>query len=86
MRESRHPSPLRGGVGGGGQRALNFAQNAFKIAKHVVIPETQHTITFSLDLSRSHFVSRSLHIVLATIKLDDEFRPAANEIDNERAD
>jgi len=34
------PSPSRGGVGSGGQRALNFAHYAVEVIKHVVVPKT----------------------------------------------
>jgi hypothetical protein len=43
------PSPLRGGVGGGGQRGLNLSQYTVNIPKHIVVPETQNAVPIRFD-------------------------------------
>jgi hypothetical protein len=77
---------LRGGVGGGGQRALNLAQHSVKIAEHLMIPEPQHAVATGLNLACPRIVCGTLRVMLSAIQLDDELGLAAGEIDNERSD
>ena len=83
---ARLPSPLRGGVGGGGQRALNLTWHPFKISKHIMIPETQNAIAGGFNTARAQCVGRLLPIMLATVEFDDELCFTTGEINNERAD
>jgi len=65
---------------------LNFAENTIYIAKHVVIPETQHAIAFGFDLPCPHRVSSSLLIVLTTVQFDNDFCAVTHEVHDEWAD
>jgi hypothetical protein len=80
------PSPLRGGVGGGGQRALNLAQHPVEISKHFMVPEPQHAVAAGFDLQRTPIVCATLRVMLSAIQLNDELGLAAREIDDERSD
>jgi hypothetical protein len=79
----RFPCPLRGGLGGGGQRALNFAQYPFEILENVVIPEAQDAIARSFNALCSRRIRRLLPIVLPAVEFNHQLCPAACEIDNE---
>jgi len=83
---ARLPSPLRGGVGGGGQRALNLAQHPFKIAKYIVIPEAQNAIAGGLNTLRAQRIGRLLPIMLPAIEFDDELCLPTGKIHDKWAD
>ena len=79
----RLPSPLRGGVGGGGQRALNFVEYPVDICQHVVIPEAKDTIAGGFDETCSRLIRYLLPIVLTAIEFNHELCPTACEINDE---
>ena len=68
------PSPLWGGVRGGGRRygALNLLKHTFDIPEHVVVPKPQHAIAAALDHFRPLHIRRNVEPVLAAIDLDDD--------------
>ena len=68
------------------QRALNFVEDALKVAQHVVIPEAQNAIAGCFNSLRSRYIGRLLPIVLAAVELDHELCLAAGEIDDEGTD
>lgn len=79
-------TPKRSFGYGGGQRGLYLGENTVDISKHLVIPKAQHAMTARFDLTRATCIGSSLLIVLTTIKLDNQSRLAADEVDDERAD
>jgi len=58
---------------------LDHDQNAFKIAKNIVIPESKHSKTFS-DQEAISCRIRGRFIVLSTVHLDDDPSFTTNEI------
>jgi hypothetical protein len=77
---------LRGGVGGGGPRALNVVEHAFNISQDVIVPEAQNTISGCFDNPSASKVFVSLPFVLAAIDLDHQLGFATDEISDEWSD
>ncbi len=69
---------------------VNRAQNLFKqavhIARNVVIPKSQRQVTHRLQDSGSIRITISVLVMLTAIKLHDELRVRAEEIDDETID
>src|SRR5260370_40645220 len=77
------PSPLWGGVRGGGRRygALNLLKHAIDIRQHVVIPKAQNAIAVRFENLAALLVGRCPHRMLATVGLaDDQPSRMAHEI------
>ena len=79
------PSPLWGGVGGGGDRAPNDLKHAINVSKHVVIPEAQDTIALRFEKLGALQISVDGFSVLPAINLNDQPGLMARKIDNVRA-
>jgi hypothetical protein len=82
------PSPLWGGVGGGGRRERipYFRQDAINVRQHVIVPEAQHTVAVSFETPCARFVFRRLPLVLAAVDLDDQLRSMTCEVRDARPD
>jgi len=78
------PSPLWGGVGGGGRcdGARNLGKDAVYIGQHLVIPESQHAVTVSLKSFRTFLIYDDILHVLPTVNFNNEFGAMAREIRN----
>ena len=81
----RLPSPLPGGVGGGGQRVLNLVQYTVEISEHVVVPETKNAITGRFNLTLAPNIGSLLPIMLSAVECDDNLRLSAAEVHDEGA-
>lgn len=66
------------------QRGSDYGPDTFGIAKHIIIPEAYHPISFALDHSGSFRIS--LDAMLASINLNHEPRLMTREINNEVPD
>jgi hypothetical protein len=60
---------------------MNGSQNAFEIAKNIIIPKSKHSVAVLSQAAISYDVCRRF-TVLATVNLNDEKSFAANEITN----
>jgi hypothetical protein len=58
---------------------LNLSQNAFEIAKHIVVPETKHSVTFLAQTTISYRI-RGRPVVLSTIDFNNQKSFTAHEI------
>ena len=76
------PSPLWGGVGGGGRRyrAQNVLKNLVDVREHVVIPVAQHAIAVRFENPCALFVSNHSLCMLAAINLHDDALGVTREI------
>jgi hypothetical protein len=64
-------------------RAQNLFQHAINISNYVVVPKPQDEITHGFQDRSSVGVTPPLHIMLAAIKLKDQFRLHAEEVHDE---
>ncbi|APU28849.1 hypothetical protein UYA_03540 [Ectopseudomonas alcaliphila JAB1] len=64
----------------------NFKTNLFKyslrFSQYLMIPETQHTIASSLQITLTLLIVFRLQLMLPTVQLDDEPTFSADEIDD----
>jgi hypothetical protein len=58
---------------------LNRHQDAFGISKHIVVPESQHSVTFVHQATIADYIGGRL-IVLPAIDLNDQPAFATNEV------
>ena len=63
----------------------DYLPDAFDIAQHLVIPESQHTIAMFAEPSIAHGVSSALGM-LATVNLDDQPFLSTDEINDVPSD
>ena len=76
------PSPLWGGVGGGGRNCFAYdGQNTIDVRQHIVVPEPQETIAIGFKPPRPHGVTRSFG-VLAAVDLNDKLLAVADKVSN----
>src|SRR5207344_831378 len=78
------PSPLWGGVGGGGgcEHVRNRLEHTVDIRQHFVVPEAHDTIALSFEKLRSLSIRYGLLRVLSAIDLNHKLRMVAREIDD----
>jgi hypothetical protein len=66
--------------------AQNLFQHAIDISSYVVVPKPQDEITHGFQNRGSICIMRALPLMLAAIKLKDEFGLRAKEVDDETID
>src|SRR5207302_9797935 len=81
------PSPLWGGVRGGGRcnGALNRLQHTIDVSEDVVIPEAQHAIALRFEKFGALQISIGQFSVLPAVNLNDQPGLMTCKIDNVRA-
>ena len=73
------PLPAKGGERLREQLSLNGDQNAFEIAKNIIVPESKHSISVSNYPLIAHRICRGF-IVLSAVDFDYKKSFAANEV------
>ena len=63
-----------------GKRSLYDGKHAIHTVHNIIVPETQHTITFRFQPTRSFHVLLLVHCMLSAIKLDDQLSLQADEV------
>ena len=82
---------MRGKVPGGRKGAIrpedvqDLSQDAFNPREHIIIPEAQHSIPFTLKPTIAVAVAFTLQMLTA-IDFDDQHRFQARKVDNVRSD
>ena len=80
------PPRLGGGSGRGfEQDDANLFQDAFRLLKNFVVPETQDSEAPTSEPRRAPFISAEGRLVLAAVDLDNELSFYAEEIDDVRS-
>lgn len=68
------------------QSLQNHLKHALNMYQRIIVPETQHAIAHSLQISCASLVVHHLIRVLTTVQLDDQHSFRADEIDDVVAD
>jgi hypothetical protein len=65
------------------ERRQDHLQHAIRVLKHIVVPESEHKQTFSLEKRGASAVLRHLIRMLAAVQLNDQTALPAQEIADE---
>lgn len=62
---------------------MNFLKHSVDIRHDLIVPESQHTITFAFEKSCSRVIGYGIFGMLTAIHLNNESAAMACEVDNE---